>query len=92
VLAFCYGYWLAGIIFIFMGMISQAELSNAKLVAYIYSVRANLAIVNPELANAALPELIQAVQSIECGNREDKLEIARLLNLLIDLERSNFSI
>jgi hypothetical protein len=92
VLAFCYGYWLAGIIFIFMGMISQAELSNAKLVAYIYDVRSELATVNPELVNAGLPELIQAVQSIESDNREDKLKTARLLNLLIDLERSNFHI
>jgi stage IV sporulation protein FB len=94
VLAFCYGYWLAGIIFIFMGMISQAELSNAKLISHIYNLRLNLSQVlnKPEVAQANLPELILVIQSIEDIELKDKLKVVCLLSFLTDLERSGFSI
>lgn len=92
--AFYYQYWLAGIIFIFMGLVSQSELSAAKLINSIYNIRLHLAarLNKPELTEATLPELILAIQSIQDDELKNELKTDILLNFMQDLERSNFSI
>lgn len=94
VLAFMYTYYLAGIIFIFMIVVGQNELTNAKLVTILYKMRADmcLALNKPELARATLSEMIQTLEAIQDEELKTKLKAADLIPLLKDLEKSNVSI
>lgn len=93
-LAFYFNYWLAGIIFIFMGLMAQGELSLAKLIQSLYNIRLHLATVlnKPELREASLPELIQAIQAVQDDELKNALKTDILLSFLQDLERSNVTI
>ena len=89
VLALYFGFWLVAFIFVLMIMFSQDELTEARMLAALYRIRIKLVglLNKPELAEADLPELIQAVET----SQNEKLKKDTLL-LLKDLNQSNVSI
>lgn len=86
-LAFFYGFWLVGAIFILMTLFSQNEIAHAELIEYLYKTRIKLSATlnKPELQEATLPELILALE-----NSSEKEE--ELLLLLKDLEQDDIAI
>lgn len=94
VLALMNMYFLAAAIFVFMMVIAQNELSHAKMVTILYTMRANIiGVLNkPELERASLPELIQALESIQDEELKTNLKSEELVLLFKDLEASKVSI
>lgn len=94
VLAFMYTYYVAGVIFIFMIVIGQNELTHAKMVTLLYKMRADMCqeLNKPELERATLSEMIQTLETIQDEELKTKLKTVDLIPLLKDLEKSNISI
>jgi len=94
VLAFYNGYYLAGAIFIFMGVVGQNELAHARLLTLLYKMRKDIceALDRPELEHADLPELITVLETIEDEALKVKLRVVDVVPLLMELRESKVSI
>lgn len=94
VAAFYYAYYLAGIIFIIMGVIGQNELAHARLINILHNMRSEVCeeLNKPELQRADLPELIAVLEAIDSEELKAKLKVEDLVLLLKDLRESKISI
>lgn len=87
-------YYVAGVIFILMGVIGQNELAYAKLISILHKIRQEIceSLNKPELKRADLPELIDAIEAIENEELKVKLKLHEVIPLLKDLRESKVSI
>lgn len=94
VVAFCFSYYITGIILGFILLQSQAEISDSNVIANLQNIKIKAAkILNkPELVNATLPELITVLESIQDEKIKLQIPLDELLPLLKDLQSDGITI
>jgi Zn-dependent protease len=94
ILAFCFSYYITGIILGFILIQSQAEISDSNIIVGLQNIRINTAKIldKPELAKATLPELISALEAVKDEETKEKIPLDELLPLLKDLQADGITI
>lgn len=86
-----YGYYVAAFLMLFLVVIAQNELAFSKLLVAFWRMRDSIAedLNKPELRQAELPEIIDAVEAVEDPDLKEKISKDDLMPLLRDLQQTN---
>lgn len=92
--AFYYSYIITGCLLLYLVSIAQNELAYAKLIGSLHRIRTRVCEVldKPELKEANVGQIIQALEAVEDVDLKEKLCIEEMLPLLRDLKETNMNV
>lgn len=86
-----FGYYIAAFLLLFLVVIAQNELAFSRLLTAFWRMRNEIAedLNKPELRQADLPEIIEAIEAVEDPDLKEKISKEELMPLLLDLQQTN---